>query len=466
MNGPNRVHLHDVADQLSQLAGLFQVPGNDLKAQFIRRAEKNLVALESFFTPQLFLEAGQWKRSQESLSVLEQRLTKIEIKQSHIAQLDQVIQGLQAAMQQWRGLTDSERQRISQQAKVAYHFNENRTYIHEAHILHRYQRFDALRALVPYADNAEHLCEAIYHYENRLRYEESLQRLEQRKEQAFERLKSVKRGFYLALMLCVFIVTVPLCAPFAYSLWIRRREIEGQIANTEETIRREERRLQIADEGVVASQEIRDILGEVPLEQVRGALDEVRELRSEFARPEKSSSVTASLLAFLDLYRSRLLEIFGEMPKPPVEAFQWFVKKVFEVQNIESELAILNTQRDEQLAQMRKVTRGYSPGILKDSIAQLREVYNTALAIPFAPEAKICFALLCLEAPDLLAATRQALGLVSHGQRVSEEYWRALFLKLTSVSNSLSLCILDLDISRVWVESDSLARTTNVAVTL
>lgn len=457
MHGSTPAMLQDVADQLNVLAGTLQSPARALKAQSIRKAEKALVGLEAFFTIELTQEARQWLKAGESLKVLEERLAQLEAMESEMTSLDERRGKLMEAMDSWARLSESERARIQHQARlIGSHTLEGleRT---EGHILNRFQRYNALRALLPYADNAEYLCDAIFHYENRQKYEDNLQRLEEKKEQALERHRSVRRGFFLALGLCALIVTIPLCAPFAFSLWSRLKEIEQQIANMDETRRREKRRLQAADEGVVASQDIREVLGNVSLEHVRRTLAEVRELRGEFQRSEQNSSVTAGFLAFLDLYRGKLEMLFGTVPQEPSETFAWFTSRVNEMHNIENELGQLNTSREQLTSRSRELVKGYSAEILRSSIARLRamRVGVFRLGSDLDVETKLLLAGVCQALPETLKHAREALGLVSHGYNVDESYWRRLHFELASLSNTLNACLVNLSLAGVWPESES-----------
>jgi hypothetical protein len=453
MTAPSLASLRDAADQLVVLAGTFQLPGHSLRAQHIRKAEKNLVTLESLFSHEMGLEAKQWHQNHNALHILRERRAQVEKIDAEISQCTAKITEFESSTQQWFALTTAEREKIVQQAKTAKHYLENKIFQPEAHILHKFQRYDALKALVPYADNADYLCEAIHHYENRVKYEESIKRLENKKEQAHLRLRSVQRGFYLATSLCILIVTLPICAPFAFSLWSRRREIQSQIANIEETIRRESRRLEAADEGAVASQEIREILGQVSLDQVKRTLNELKDLRSEFQRPQKTS-VSASLLSFLDLYRIRLQQLFGDLPKEPLDVFQWLVERVFEAQNIQSDIDRWVEERNVFSDQKRQLLRGHSLRILQESIENLEHMQERNFLFPLTDEMKSEFARICSSLPALLTNAREVLSIVSHGQTVDEGYVQNLHMYLMSAANILNSCVLDSEIAEVWDDAE------------
>jgi len=303
-----------------------------------------------------------------------------------------------------------------------------------------------MNRLLPYADNAEHLCDAIFHFQNRLKYEENIQKIEHRRENALERLASVKRGFNLALFMCIFLVTLPLCLPVAFSLWNRRREIENQLANMSESQKREERRLQIADEGVIASEEIKDILGEVPLETVRRTLEELRELRSEFQRVDKNPSVTASLVSFIDLYKPRLKELFGEVPEDMAKAFVWFREEVERVLNVEAERGRLVAKLEESNSSIRKLLKGHGEVILRDSFIRVKAIVEDNFVVELDENYKAELAENICKFPSLLQTARVLLSQVSHGQIVDLVVWKDVYRWLLSVGAHFQAMALEMQL--------------------
>lgn len=226
MNQVSLIQLREAADQLILLAGTFQIKPHYLRAKQIRQADKSLVAVDAFFSAELATEARQWTDSIQGLSVLRKKLSSLEEKQKEIEELEVRISALKVTTQPWFSLEDSERQKIIQNAKRAQDFINNHLEKTEAHIIHRYNRFSALKELSPYADNANYLCEAVFHYENREKYESNIDKVEKKNISAKERLKTVNRGFWLAIIFCIFIVTLPLCFPFAVSLWKRKKKLK------------------------------------------------------------------------------------------------------------------------------------------------------------------------------------------------------------------------------------------------
>ncbi|MCA2961515.1 MAG: hypothetical protein IOD12_14785 [Silvanigrellales bacterium] len=446
--------LGDVAEHASLLAGIFQLKGNTLRAAHIRKADKALLGLEAIFDAGLSAACTTWRRGREAQRVLEERLVVIGCHQARMADYETRLGSLEKDIEKWMSLSENDRARVGLNARKAQQYFEARTFNAESHILHRYERYQALRGLVAYADNAHFLCEAIHHFENREKYEDNKAKLEKRRDSARERLRGVTRGFWFATAFCFLIVTIPLCAPFAWSLYRRKREVENQIANLEETIRREDKRLQAADEGVVAAQEIREILGPLPLEQVRSTLGEVSELRREF-QAASGGSVTASLIAFTELFGDRLETLFGEMPRSSVDRFRWLAAKVDEVTNAELEKARLGQDLAEVRARLKKLLRGHSVGMVRSSLENVRKATREALPLDLDEWVKREFADLGSRFPGLLQDARQALWHISHGQSIDEGVWKRLGVRLAGESNLLNACALELRLGASRPQSEA-----------
>ena len=449
MNQVSLLQLREVADQLILLAGTFQIKPHYLRAKQIRQADKSLIAVDAFFSQELASEAKQWSESIEGLSVLRKKLASVEEKQNEIEELDIRINTLNKTTLPWISLEDSERQKIIQNAKRAQDFINNHLEKTEAHIIHRYNRFSALKELSPYADNVNYLCEAVFHYENREKYEANIEKVEKKNLGAKERLKTVNRGFWLAVIFCIFIVTIPICFLFALSLWKRKKEIENQIANAEETLRRENKRLIAAEEGSVVAQDIRSLLGEISLEQIRDTLAEVRDLRAEFQGPERTTSSTAILLSFIDLHKIKLCELFGDIPENPIKTFKWLSDYVTKYQNTETTIKNLIARKNEVTQQQKQLTKGYSSEILINSIKKLELVVESTMRFPFDQENKSYFSDICKNIPPLLSQVKEVLFFVSRSHPIDVQYWNMLRIKIQGFSNIMSLCVLDAEIANM-----------------
>lgn len=450
MNSLSLPYLRDTADQFATLAGVMQAPPSETRAHAIRKADKCLVALEAFFTTQLTEEAYTWVRACEALNVLSRRMAMIEKHDEEARHVLEEIAKLEQLNTKWSQVPQDERSRLLTQARTAKHYLDSQMDLNEAHILHRYHRLKALQPLVPYADNAEVLCEAIHHFQNSERYEENIQKLKAKVENAGERLRSVKRGFYLAVCLCLLLVTIPLCLPFAFSLWARRREIQKQIANTRESIRREERRLVAAEEGVIAYEEIKEVLGDIPLEQIRQVLAEVRDLRSEFMGSQVASSQTANLLGFMESAKQRLEDIFGPVPTEPPACFKWLVEKIYAAEHNQTQLSQLRATLEAIRNKTAQLLKGHGRQLLEKSIFDLVERKQSNLFLPLDDELKFDFADLAIHAPNTLRSCREALWQLSRCQPVDDAEWKSIQTKLKSMSNVFNACVVNLEVLQLW----------------
>ena len=457
MNQFTLPQLRDIADCLSLLAGTFQTKPFYLRAKQIRQADKALISGDALFSQKLCQDARQWKSAREGLSILQKKLVILQEKQNEIDELVQKMDAFKITTKAWFELEESERLKFIQNTKRANNFISNQNDKLEAHILHRYKRYTVLKDLIPYSENASYLCETIFHYENREKYEGNIQKLEEKVGKASVRLKTVQRGFWIAILFCIFVMTIPICFPFAISLWRRKREIETQIANHEETLRRENKRLVAADEGSVIAQEIREIMGNVSLELIREILIEVKELRSEFLGPDRTASPTALLLNFMDTNKAKLKDVFGEVPEEPLDFFYWLYENVNKYQNTESHILELEEKKNKLIDSQKQLIKGYSKEMLVSSIEKLQDVVDNSLHFPFANENNSFFVDLCIDMPQILSQIREVLFYVSRNHPVDLNYWSVLKLKIQSFSNTLSLCVLDSEISN-YVDRSPLER--------
>lgn len=446
MNQLTVSQLRDLADQLSLLANAFQVKPFHLRAKQIRQADKALISADAVFTPALQLEAKQWKEAMVGLRVLGQKLEALDAKHRELRDIEEQIAQLKSSTRAWVILEDSERQSIIQNAQKAQAFITGQNDQTEAHILHRYNRFSALKDLVSYADNASYLCEAISHHENRSKYEAHIVKTEEKIALSQERLKTIRRGIGLALVLCVFLVTLPICIPILASLWKRKREVEMQMENSQEVLKRENKRLKSSLEGEIIATEIKKNLGDISLEQIRNTLTEVRELRSEFHGAERTASSTAALLSFLELNRAKLANLFGPVPENPLESFRWLAQKVSEFQEAEARIFRLEERHNAFSSLQKQIVKGYSREVLLTSMEKLHMIVEAKLDFPFERENKSFFAELCLNIPAILHQMREALYYVSRNHAVDINYWNYLKTQILSFSNTLSLCVLDSEI--------------------
>ncbi|MEY2987144.1 MAG: hypothetical protein RJB13_665, partial [Pseudomonadota bacterium] len=212
--------------------------------------------------------------------------------------------------------------------------------------------------------------------------------------------------------------------------------------------RREERRLQIADEGVIASEEINEILGEVPLETVRRTLEELRELRSEFQRADRNPSVTAALVAFVDLYRPRLKELFGIIPEETVDIFKWFRCEVDRLLNVEAEHAYLLGRLQATQKRLALLLRGHNETILRESCSRVEKICHDNFHVDLELEYKIDLAKQVSSLPNILRECRVILSDLSYGRAIEALKWQDLYRWTLSMETSFQALSLELYLTK------------------
>lgn len=454
MNRYTLTQLRNVSDELSFLAGTFQLKPLYLRAKQIRQADKTLASVESLFSSILALESKQWKEAADGLAVLRKKLLLLEENEKLIMDLEQKVLSLKDKISFWTALERPERSRLIQVSERMQRFIASQDEKSEAHLLHRYHRFSALKELLPYTDNANHLCEAIYHYENRRKYEANIALLQQNIAKLDERTKTVHKGFWVAVILCVFLVTIPICLPFAVSLWNRKAQIQEQIKSNKEVLQKESKRFLDSQEGALIAQKIKKTLGEISLDEVKATLSELKDLKIEFQGPQEDPHSMASLIGFVHAHRTRLEDLFGEIPEDPMKAFRWFSDHVTRHQEIENMIVQLQEKKEEALLKQKQMTKGYSQDMLKKSMQRLQSVVSTTMNVPFELENKMFFADLCTQLPELLGKMREILYFLSKGQSVDLNQWNILKLKIQGFANMMSLCILDAEIVNQFQDED------------
>ena len=95
----------------------------------------------------------------------------------------------------------------------------------------------------------------------------------------------------------------------------------------------------------------------------------------------------------------------------------------------------------------KQLIQGYSKEMLLSSIEKLQNVVENSIDFPFEHESRIFFVDLCIDLPQVLSQIREVLFYVSRNHPVDLSYWNILKMKIQSYSNTLSLCVLDAEIS-------------------
>ena len=436
--------LRDWADQLTALGATFQWSPGDLRAPHIRKAEKHLILLESQFPEDAMRAREVWINTYQALIGLQRRREKFQKKQDEISEIDAEIKRIKQKINAWLSLEEQNKLKMQNLIKSTEDYLRNKTFISESHILHQYKRYQILHNLIPYCDNADYLCDSISHFKNRDAFEKNRENLKKRIHVHQKKIETIQRGIWLAAIMCCFIITIPLCAPFVFTLWNRKKEIEKDLSSTLESMRREERRLHLADESIIAVQEIRSCLGDqIGVEELRRTLSELRELHTQF-KSKGSKSKTILLMKNIEENHLGIGKIFGTAPDDFLSQVKWIHNQAADLVPLEKQLNNLFMNHENTKQQIKDLMRGHSVGELDMSIAVLREhvVKNTVLA-GVDLKTQFRFASLSKSIGVLLQRTRHTLGLTTHSQAIPHSLWTGLLNQTHSKANELSLLYLE-----------------------
>lgn len=445
--------LKEQGEHLLTLASILGYPRSQLRANHFRAAERALIHLRHFFTPERAAAAREWQSAAQAVTRLRARLARTEELGARKAELEAELNRLEAQVVVWRSLTAEQRATVRQAMTQIRSFLDSPVLASEAEIVARHELYHQLSSLVPYAEQVDHLCAAVKHYARRDEYESERKELESRIESARIRERSVRRGFILALCLGLLVVTLPLCVPFAFSLWNRLREIASQRAQLVESRRRVLRKLELASEGVIAAEDITAVLGERSLVDVRSVLEEVRRLHQEFTQPPEASPSLTRLLVMLDREGPLLDRVCGVPPDghhtllrerlaSMVRTCDLRARQADELAGIAA--AILRTADE-----TKSLLKGYNPEILRDTIARLEDRMEMMEAGPVAQERDLyaSYARLCRSMPRSMDAAQSVLSRVSYGQEVTESDWTKAGLAVVSASNTVGALVAALELA-------------------
>ena len=420
---------------------------SQLRASQFRICERNLAFLNETFKPELSLHFKEWENSRRAASSLNETLAKVTELEKSAEQLEERMSELEQKLTKWKMLPHEAKSQLKSLAKESRIYLELGTQDNDHLIIERFNLFDKLRPLVPYAEEIDHLCAAMKHYARRDEYEAERLAIQQKYLSAEARAKSVKRGFTLSLILCAAIVTLPLCIPFAFSLWNRMREIDRQIAQLVENRRRVLRKLELSDEGVIAAEDITNVLGERSLSDVRRVLEDVRELHREFGQISDRTPLTGRILVMLQSHATVIESVFGEGPASFKERIGWIIRSFDQHARDSAEIVQTANQLVEIKKTIQTTLKGYNPEILRDTLRRVEDRLTELLQVELSPELAPQLARLCKTMPDLLSRVQLALSKLSYGQDVSLSEWRRLSVDVITASTTLHAITLDSELS-------------------
>ncbi len=445
--------LKEQGEHLLALASVLGYPMSQLRANHFRAAERALTHLRHFFTPERALTAREWQSASQAGAKLRERLERFEKFEAFRVQREAELNQLESVLADWRALGAEDRTKLRRLLEHVRAFLDQPPSPADGAIIERHELYHQLKGLVVYAEQIDHLCAAVKHYARRDEYDAERKELETRIESAKLRERSVWRGFVLALCLCALIVTIPLCVPFAFSLWNRRREINTQHAQLIESRRRVLRKLELAAEGVVAAEDITAVLGERSLADVRSVLEDVARLHQEFTDPTESAPHLVRLLVLLDADQEVLVRACGNPPEVVAslrERLAWYARTCDVRMRQSQELLEAAASVVRESDAMKALLKGYNPQILRDTIARLEDRMEVMEAGPVARDRDLyaSYARLCRTMPRSLDAAQTVLSRVSYGHDVTESDWTKAGLAIVSASNTLGALVAAIDLGQ------------------
>lgn len=423
------------------LTRIFEQPFQQLKVKDIRLAERALLVLESLWDAPFVAAVAQWERAARAFEVLSHKQDQALAGDQEKALISRDLDAINRQLDPWNQLSIHQQKEFLHHGQLAKVFEEQGLAQKEDAVLKRFRRYQDLIDLMPYADQVCHISEALEHYENHSKYALKIEELEHKIKDAEERLVTVGRGFKLSLLSCVFLVTVPLCVPFAISLWRRKKDIRKRLADLQELARQENRKLQLAEEGSLAYQEIFELLGPTPLPKLLGILEEVGALKNEFQLNEKTSSLAVHLVLFLHTQRFVLEKLFGPLPSDPGLTIVWFHQNMVHLEKLQKKYQQTSEQLEKMIQKQLQCLKGYSLEMIQQHLKVLEDILKHVFPFHekdrhdlFNHEAMK----LCLSLPSYLSTSRNFLSVLTNGYSLSLSAWQAHYCQLKSHCNLLN----------------------------
>lgn len=418
-----------------------------LRAVHFRQAERNLTHLKHVFTAERAHEAENWLHISRSVQAMQSTLEQTEALKLQTRSLEMRMIELEAQLAPWKATEPKDKEAWNTLAQVARQYLDDPQRELEDKARERFSLYQQLKDLVVYAEEVDHLCSALKHYSKRDGYLEEKELLEKRILSAEMRLKSVKRGFFLSLILCGLIVTLPLCLPFAISLWNRIREIEKQLSQFTEERKRVLRRLDLAAEGVVAAEDITAVLGERSLSDIRNVLEEVKSLHREFGTNNPRATVLVRAITLEAEHRESLESVFGPPPAEFRTRLSWIIRNIEKKKRQINEIVQTASEILKAREKLKKILRGYNEDILIDTIERMHDRMNQIADSKWTPDLLERLMPLCTQGPLLVERVRSLLSQVSYGRCVAESDWLRLGLEVKSTSTTLNALLLEAELN-------------------
>jgi hypothetical protein len=447
MTIPDFKPLQVCSEHFVSLSSILDHRMDHLRAVHFRRAERNLTHLRHVFTSERAVEAEDWLHIHRSVQTMQATLTQTAAFKEQAAALEKRLTVLEEQLAPWKSIGQSEREAWNELVQVAREYLDAPQRDLEEKACERFNLYSQLKDLVTYAEEVDHLCSALKHYSKRDQYLEEKGALEKKIVQAELRLKSVKRGFFLSLILCVLVVTLPLCLPFGISLWSRIREIEKQLSQFTEERRRVLRRLDLAAEGVIAAEDITAVLGERSLADIRNVLEEVKALHREFGGNNPRATLLVRAIILEAAQRHSLEGLFGASPAGFRPRLEWAIQNIENKRRENAEIFETATEILKVRQMQKELLRGYNEEILRDAIERMLDRMAKITDGAWQPEILEKLMPLCKCGPQLVERVRDLLSQVSYGKSISETEWMRIGVEVKSTSTTLNALLLEAELS-------------------
>lgn len=422
---------------------LLAISKGDFKAKDIRNIEKSLVFLDSIFSHEHVQNCQKWLEVYKGCQFLKRRLNEVQALNRKLANSSEKVFGFESRLAFWKHFSSSDKKHLMYLNEKINAILKNGMSKKQTDSLYRLKSFYDLRCLEPYSQNPNYIYTAIYHNKNEVDYEQRLESLNKAKNDAISRAQTVKRGAIISLLFCFFIVTIPICLPFFFSLIKRRNEILKHIANVKEKIRQENYRLNLAQEGALAGEDIQNLFGDIGIEKLKNVMKNYITLKSEFQDLHTVDDIPIMVLKFV-LENKRYLETALEsFPKDPLDMIFYFNEKINEIRSIISDLKNLNSEIDKTQSDRENLLKGYTESILKNSISDLEFSMSQLVNLEIGWEFKKELASACLSVPEIMNDAKTFFKQIERGCSLEKENLTRLLSRIDIVLNTLSLCDLE-----------------------
>jgi hypothetical protein len=242
------MNLSELSQHLEELSQIFHLPFPLIHFHHIHQCQKSLEFVKKYCSEEL-PKFTQWKQGLEARNKVAQHIHKIQNIETHIqtykARQDHNI----IENQSWVSLEDTKKQILLD----CYHN------LIPGEFAHFFPEYLLAHQISSYLDYDDLLIENIERAHLVPLLESHAEELELKYKDVLERIKIVEKGFKFSLVLCIFIIPTPLCLPFSWTLWKRKKKLEKDISHFQEKIRQQNLKLLASQESLVILDEVKHL---------------------------------------------------------------------------------------------------------------------------------------------------------------------------------------------------------------